>query len=241
MNESPNIARIAALIGDPARALMLQALMSGRALTASELAAVAGIAKATASSHLAQLVSGGLIVARAEGRHKYLSLAGPEVAAVLENLMVLAAGQGTVRAVNVGPRDPALRQARHCYNHLAGSRGVQAYDSLAARGAFDHGPQGMGLTPAGAAIFTALGLDPAHLTAASTPLCRDCLDWSERRHHLSGRLGRALLAHILAIGWAKPVPASRALQFSSAGSAAFDRAFPHNLTAFVLDAPALSP
>jgi DNA-binding transcriptional ArsR family regulator len=182
MQDSPNIARAAALIGDPARALMLQALMSGRALTASERAETAGVSKATASSHLAQLQAGALITARPEGRHKYLSLAWPAVTRALESLMVLAAGQGA-RIPKTGPRDPALRQTRACYNHLAGTRGVQAYDSLIARGAFTHAAGGLNLTAAGAHIFTEKGLDPALLTAPQTapqtaqktPLCRDCL------------------------------------------------------------------
>ena len=236
MSESPNIARLAALIGDPARALMLQALMSGRALTASELATTAGIGKATASSHLAQLLSGGLIRSRSEGRHKYLTLASPEVARTLEALMALAAGQGATPQTgpHTGPRDPALRQARLCYNHLAGARGVQAHDSLAARGAFAHGPDGMTLTPAGRALLTALDLDPA---PGPTPLCRTCLDWSERRHHLAGRLGRGLLAHVLRLGWAHTTPGSRVLRFTPQGAAAFDRAFPHPVGGESLDVP----
>lgn len=229
MTNGPNITRIAALIGDPARSLMLLALMSGRALTASELAACARVAKATASSHLAQLVAGGLVLARAEGRHKYMTLA-QGVPQVLESLMALAAGAGMPNAVpaplRTGPRDPDLRSARLCYNHIAGARGVQAYDSLALRGAFAQGPEGPQITPQGRAIFAEMQLDPAVFAPHKTPLCRTCLDWSERRHHLAGRLGRALLAHVLSQGWARVATGSRVLQFTPQGVAMFDRAFP---------------
>lgn len=243
MENGPNIARIAALIGDPARALMLQALMSGRALTASELAALAGVTKATASSHLGQMVNGGLLCARSEGRHRYLTLASASVARALEGLMVLAADQGWAapKALRTGPSQPALRQARRCYNHLAGTRGVQAFDSLAARGAFGHGPLGMTLTDHGRAIFADMGLDPRVFDPHKTPLCRECMDWSERRHHLAGRLGRALLSHILTNGWARVQPESRAVVFPRAGSDVFDRVFPVQPWAFSLDAPPLSP
>jgi DNA-binding transcriptional ArsR family regulator len=155
MTDSPNIARIAALIGDTAHAQMLQALMSGRALTASELGAVVGVGKVTASFHLAPLVAGGLVTARPEGRHKYLSLGSAAVARTLESLMTPAAGQGAGRdeQVRTGPRDPALRHARQCYNHIAGARGVQAYDSLAARGAFAQGSGRHGSNPQRACTF----------------------------------------------------------------------------------------
>ena len=122
MKEGPDITRIAFLIGDPARANMLTALMSGKALTASELAEEAGVTLQTASSHLSKLVEGGLVRPRRQGRHKYFSLANDDVARVLEGLMGLAAGSGHLRS-RTGPKDPALRKARICYNHLAGNMG----------------------------------------------------------------------------------------------------------------------
>lgn len=129
----PDIARLAALIGDPARANMLTALMAGRALTAGELAREAGVTPQTASGHIARLEEGGLVAIVRQGRHRYATLAGPEVAEALEALMGLAAGQGHLRS-RPGPRDPALREARVCYNHLAGDRGLQMYDALVAAG-----------------------------------------------------------------------------------------------------------
>src|SRR5512144_382875 len=129
MKAGPDISMVAALVGDPARANMLTALMSGRALTASELAQEAGITPQTASSHLAKLEAGGLIEPEKQGRHRYYRLTGSDVAQVLEGLAGLAARAGHMR-VRTGPKDPALRRARICYDHLAGDLGVQMLDSL---------------------------------------------------------------------------------------------------------------
>src|ERR1700723_1345179 len=129
MKAGPDIAMVAALVGDPARANMLTALMTGRALTASELAHEAGVTPQTASSHLAKLEAGGLIEQEKQGRHRYFRLADPDVAGVLEGLEGLAARAGHLR-VRTGPKDPALRRARVCYDHLAGDLGVQMLDSM---------------------------------------------------------------------------------------------------------------
>jgi DNA-binding transcriptional ArsR family regulator len=225
MREGPDIARVAALIGDPSRAAMLSALIDGRALTAGELAEEAGVGLPTASAHLARLVEGGLAVARRQGRHRYYALAGGEVAAALEALMGLAAGQGHLRT-RPGPRDPALRRARVCYNHLAGEMGIDAYDSLLARGFLVLSASGIGPSPEGRGFFASLGVDLPALEAARAPLCRECLDWSERRAHLAGSLGRAMLGRILAAGWASRDPASRAVLFTPEGLRRFARAFP---------------
>ena len=129
MKAGPDIAMVASLVGDPARANMLTALMTGRALTASELAQEAGITPQTASSHLAKLEAGGLIEPEKQGRHRYYRLTGPDVAGVLEGLAGLAARAGHMR-VRTGPKEPALRRARICYDHLAGDLGVQMLDSM---------------------------------------------------------------------------------------------------------------
>jgi DNA-binding transcriptional ArsR family regulator len=225
MKQGPDIARIAALIGDPARANILTALMAGRALTATELAQEAGVTAQTASAHLARLEQGGLLQVRRQGRHKYASLASDDVAALLESLMGLAAKTGVLRT-RPGPRDAALRHARVCYNHLAGSLGVQMYNSLAARDCLTATDGGLTLTPQGRDFATRFGIDLAALEARRTPLCRDCLDWSERRSHLAGSLGRAFLSQIEGKGWAKRDPASRAVAFTPAGEKAFAAAFP---------------
>lgn len=222
MKDGPDLARIAALIGDPARANMLTALLAGAALTVTELANESGITVQTASGHLARLAAGGLVAARMSGRHKYFALAGPEVAGVLESLLGLAAARGHLRH-RPGPRDEGLRAARVCYDHLAGAAGVQLHDSLVARGHLLLGQDGPVLTEPGRAFLAGLGLS---LAPSRRPLCRQCLDWSERRNHLAGALGAALLQHMLGQTWIRRPEGGRLLQFSDQGRRAFDAAFP---------------
>ncbi len=225
MKEGPDIARLAALIGDPARANMLTALLSGKALTASELAEEAGVTLPTASAHLSKLDGGGLLKPRKQGRHKYFTLASDEVAGVLEALMGLAAGSGHLRS-RTGPRDPELRKARVCYNHLAGDMGIRLFDSLVARDLLAVGKAGLGLSAGGRHFMTRFGLDLDALSAGRSPLCRECLDWSERRSHLAGSLGRALLSQFEDLGWARRVEGTRIVRFTPKGETAFRRRFP---------------
>ena len=225
MKGGPDIAHIATLIGDPARANILTALMSGKALTATELAQEAGITPQTASGHLSRLEAGGLITVRRQGRHKYAGLASDKVAAVLEALMGLAAGAGHLRT-RTGPKDAALREARVCYNHLAGDRGVQMFDSLRARGFITDQGEEITLTETGAGFAQDFGIDLPLLRSKRRPLCRACLDWSERRSHLAGSLGRAFLTRMVDDGWLRRDTGSRAILFTPPGSRAFDRSFP---------------
>lgn len=227
MKEGPDIVRIAALIGDPARANMLTALMSGKALTATELAREASITLQTASSHLAKLSDGGLLALRKQGRHKYFSLANEDVAHLLENLMGLAAGAGHLRA-RTGPKDDALRKARVCYNHLAGDMGTQMFDFMIDQGHLCLSKDGIVLSPNGELFVENLGIDLDVLKAKRSPMCRECLDWSERRSHLSGNLGRALLRKFEDLGWAKRDESSRAIRFSKSGEKAFRQVFEFN-------------
>ena len=224
MKEGPDIAHIAALIGDPARANMLTALMSGKALTVSELAEESGVTIQTASSHLAKLDEGGLLRPRKQGRHKYFALANDDVAHVLEALMGLAAGSGHLRK-RTGPRDAALRQARVCYNHLAGDMGTRMFDSLVAKGHLVRNRDGLRLTDAGADLAAELRIDLVALRDKRTPLCRECLDWSERRSHLAGSLGRAFLSRFEELGWVERDQKTRIVTFSKAGSQAFEGLF----------------
>ncbi|MBL8807811.1 MAG: winged helix-turn-helix transcriptional regulator [Rhodospirillales bacterium] len=212
---------MAAVIGDPARANMLAALMAGQALTAGELAGEAGVTPQTASGHLARLVDAGLLLVEVQGRHRYYRIAGPEVAEALETLLVLAERTGRTR-VRPGPRDEALRAARRCYDHLAGSAGVALYDALVARGDLALARDGLAPSAAGRARFAAFGIDMGDLEGRRRPLCRACLDWSERRPHLAGALGAALLQAFLSRGWLKPDAKSRAMVFSPGGRAAFE-------------------
>jgi DNA-binding transcriptional ArsR family regulator len=243
MKDAPNIARIAALIGDPARANMLVALMQGGALTVSELSAEAGVGLATTSSHVAQLQAGGLITARKSGRHKYLELASGDVAALVEQLMALSGvlSGATPLRHKPGPKDAAMRHARVCYDHLAGATGVQLYQSLTQRGYLAHGADGLALSPTGVAFAQDFGVAPHDLRPGRPALCRDCLDWSMRKSHLAGRFGRALLVQMEIKGWLKRQPASRTIVFSTKGQAAFDQAFPSNFAGVPLDAAPDSP
>jgi DNA-binding transcriptional ArsR family regulator len=225
MKEGPDISRIGALIGDPARANMLTALMGGQALTASELAGAAGVTLQTASTHLSRLEGGGLVAQRKQGRHRYFALADDGVGLLLENIMGFAADRGLMRT-RPGPKDPALRKARVCYNHLAGDFGVRMFDRLVADGAVALDSEEAALTPSGEARIAGIGIDLAALKTQRRPLCRTCLDWSERRSHLSGSLGEALLARFIADGWAKREKDSRAIRFTAEGERRFLALFP---------------
>ena len=216
MKEDPDIVRIAALVGDPARANMLLALMSGRALTPTELSIEAGITPQTASFHISKLQEGGLLTLRKQGRHRYLALASQDVADVLERLMVLAEGAGHVR-IRTGPKDASLRRARVCYNHLAGEFGTAIYQSLIAKDYLAVASEGLDLTDEGSRAVEAFGIDIGALRRRRAPLCRECLDWSERTSHLAGSVGRAILARIEELGWARRDPSSRAVLFTPSG------------------------
>lgn len=224
MKEGPDISRIAALIGDPARANILTALMSGKALTATELAAEAGVTVQTASAHLSKLEAGALIAHRRSGRHKYFTLGSAEVGHTLEALMGLAAGSGHLRT-RTGPRDTALREARVCYNHLAGAQGIRLYQGLLARGVVCEQGEEVRLTASGRAYLQDFGIDIAALSQAKAPMCRPCLDWSARQTHLAGSVGRAVLTRMQTLGWCHRAEGSRAIIFEARGKRAFEDVF----------------
>jgi DNA-binding transcriptional ArsR family regulator len=233
MKAGPDIAMVASLVGDPARANMLTALLSGRALTATELAHQAGITPQTASSHLSKLETGGLIEPEKQGRHRYYRLTGPDVAGVLEGLAGLAARAGHMR-LRTGPKDPALRRARICYDHLAGDLGVQMLDSMKKQRLVHHDKQAIELTAEGRRFMAkALQIDAEALVHQRRPLCKACLDWSERRHHLAGTLGAALMTRFTELKWAArdPAPGSRVVNFSRAGEKRFAALFGEDLNA----------
>ena len=218
---------VASLVGDPARANILTALMSGRALTASELAHQAGVTPQTASSHLAKLEAGGLIAQEKQGRHRYYRLSDPDVAFVLEGLEGLAARAGHLR-VRTGPKDPALRHARVCYDHLAGDLGVQMLDSMKRQRLVRQRKQDIELTAEGEQFLnTTLQISTDALAHPRRPLCRACLDWSERRHHLAGTLGAALLTRFTELKWAArdTAPGSRVVNFTRSGEKRFAALF----------------
>jgi len=221
MRDGPDIARVAAAIGDHARAEVLAALMADRACTASELAVLAGVGKATISAHLAKLRGVGLISVEQQGRHRYFRLADPDVGRLLESLMGVAYRAGAVRLVS-SPRDPALRRARVCYDHLAGEQGVRVYECLVRLSALRRRGDSLHLTDAGRSWFRRLGIDVEQVAQQKRVFCRPCLDWSERRMHLAGALGKAFLERIEELGWVRRVSRSRVLVFSPRGERSLD-------------------
>lgn len=220
MREEPEIAQTASLIGDPARATMLSLLMSGQALTASELAREAGVTPQTASGHLARLLAGGLLAVVKQGRHRYFRLAGPEVATGIEALFGLSQHAGQ-RRFRPGPKDPEMRRARVCYDHLAGEYGVALFERLTREGIVGLEAGGLVITARGERPLADFGLDMPALRRSSRPVCRACLDWSERRSHLAGALGAQLLDRMLALGWARRIAGARALRFTARGEREF--------------------
>ena len=225
MKAGPDIALVASLVGDPARSNMLTALMSGKALTASELAQEAGVTPQTASSHLAKLEAGGLVEPEKQGRHRYYRLTGPDVAAVLEGLMGLAARVGHLR-VRTGPKDPALRRARVCYDHLAGDLGVQMLDAMTRRQLVRRTKDEITLTSEGEKfVARKLQIDVADIAHARRPLCKSCLDWSARRSHLAGTLGAAILNRLYELKWASRAPGNRIVNFTRNGEKQFSALF----------------
>lgn len=210
------VAEVAALVGDVARANILSALMGGQALTASELAHRAGVTPQTTSGHLAKLLDGELIALEKQGRHRYFRIASPDVAQTIHALMNLAAG-GPRRHYPVGPRDEALRRARTCYDHMAGRIAVSLVDAMSESGFVQLGDGAAIVTDEGRRFLAGFGLSLESEGRSRRPLCRTCLDWSERRPHLAGRLGAALLDRMLALQWVARLPDSRALGILPAG------------------------
>jgi DNA-binding transcriptional ArsR family regulator len=216
MSGFPDLALIGSLVGDPTRAAMLAELMDGRAMTAGELASRSGVSASTASTHLARLVNGGLVVAVNQGRHRYHRLGGPEVASALESLAALA----PLRA----PRDVFERQvlsglkfARSCYGHLAGFLGVGVRDRLLELELICEDGGEHRISPAGARWFDAIGVDLEAAHRARRSFARACIDWSERRPHLAGAVGDSLLTALVERGWLVRQPGERALDLTAAG------------------------
>ena len=231
MTSQSAFTEVAALAGDPARAGMLHALMDGRALTASELARVAGVTPQTASGHLARLAVAGLLAVEKQGRHRYHRLASPAVAQMVEGIMQVASGLGAARPrLVVGPRDAALRAARTCYDHLAGRLGVALADALVEGGQIELAQDGGMVTDAGVAFFDRIGIDLDSVMTRSSRrparvLCRPCLDWSERRSHIAGTIGAALCAHSFERSWIRRNNGTRAVTITPKGQRIFREEF----------------
>jgi DNA-binding transcriptional ArsR family regulator len=225
MSHGPNIAEVGALVGDPARANMLVALMGGRALTAKELAFAAGVSPQTTSGHLARLADAHLLTCIRQGRHRYYRVASPLVARMLESITLVSAIEAPPRHRPRSPGDDALRLARTCYDHLAGRLGVALADALVGRGAVVLSDDGGEVTQEGAAFLEdRLALDLAAIPRRRA-FCRPCLDWSERRLHLAGALGAALAGRCFALGWIERIRDSRAVAITAPGQDALKEVF----------------
>ncbi|NOU52281.1 helix-turn-helix transcriptional regulator [Pseudoalteromonas sp. JBTF-M23] len=216
----PNIAYLGALVGDVARSKMLTALMSGKALTATELSLEANITPQTASSHLMKLVDSELITVRKQGRHKYFQLKDIQVAELIEKMLNMSASMAHT-SIATGPTDERLKRSRICYDHLAGELGVQLFDTLQSNGWIVEAQDTLTLTQLGLGFFSELGFDIATTKKSRRPLCKACLDWSERRSHLAGYLGKWVLSDVLERKWAHQHLDSRAIEFTSHGLKAF--------------------
>lgn len=226
-----DIAPVAALMGDPARAAMLTALLDARALAAGELADLAGVSAATASEHLTRLLGGGLVTVTSQGRHRYYRLAGHGVAAAIEALSHLSQPL-PVRSLRQSRQAAALAQARTCYGHLAGRAGVALLDALLAGGFLvNHGvepasgaapraqpgPAELEVTVTGEATFAAFGVNVLNVRTTRRRFAGACLDWTERRPHLNGALGAAITARLLELRWIERGSHRRAVQVTAAG------------------------
>ena len=226
--QGADIAPVAALMGDPARAAMLTALLDDRALAAGELANLAGVSPATASEHLTRLRGGGLVTVVRQGRHRYYRLAGHRVAAAIEALSHLSQ-PAPVRGLRRSRQAAALAQARTCYDHLAGRAGVALLDALLAGGVLvgngatgaalqaHAGPAGLDVTAAGEATLDAFGVNVPNVRTSRRRFAGACLDWTERRPHLNGALGAAITARLLELRWIERGAHGRAVRVTPAG------------------------
>jgi DNA-binding transcriptional ArsR family regulator len=214
------IAEIAALAGDPARANILTALLDGRAMTATELAYAARVTPQTTSAHLGKLVEAGLITATPSGRHRYFRLASTNVAHMLESIVAVA-GDNRPRFRPLSRQAAALRDARVCYDHLAGRLGVAIADAMARCGYLVLEDEGGRVTDAGQRFLAGLGIDLRIAGKGRRHLCRACLDWTERRPHIGGAIGAALAERWLALGWIERAKDSRAVRLTPAGECGF--------------------
>lgn len=223
-----SFAEIGALVGDPARANMLEALMDRRALTAKELAVRAGVSPQTASGHLSKMLAVGLITMERHGRHHYHSLASAEIARMLEGMQQVASTQNVRhagRTIRTGPRDAAMRVARGCYDHMAGQLAVNVADAMISRGHIEFEGDGGSVTGKGKLFLAEFGIDVAAAAQSKRVFCRPCLDWSERRYHLAGSVGAALMQRSLELKWVKRQDSTRALAITRAGQVGFHQAF----------------
>jgi DNA-binding transcriptional ArsR family regulator len=228
MANTNQIAEIASLIGEPARAAMLAVLVDDKALTATELAREAGITRQTASTHLARLVSGCLLKVEKRGRQRLHRLATPEVARMLEGIMQIAMTH-EIQQRSSNPKEVALRAARTCYDHIAGRLGVAIAEGLVAQGALELDDEAAVLTEHGIRLLREIGitlpLPDTRSSRSARPVCKPCVDWSERRPHLGGKVGAMICVHCIEKGWVRRIGGTRALMTTPIGRLAFRNLF----------------
>lgn len=232
MVSAANLAEVAALVGDPARANMLVALLDGQALTAGELAFFARVTPSTASAHLARLVDAQILSVAAQGRHRYFRLASPLVARMLEGISLVSTLKPPGRYRPPSARDDALCLARTCYDHLAGRLGVAIAGALVARGHVVLDDDGGVVTESGAVLLARLGIDMTALQRRrGGAFCRPCMDWSERRPHLAGAVGAGIAACLLEAGWIERMRDTRAVRIPPRGRLFLEETFGIDLAA----------
>jgi len=224
MTADVRMAEVAALVGDPARANILAALMGGRALTAGELAHAAGVSPQTTSGHLGKLNDGQLIACVKQGRHRYYRIATHRVAEMLEGIMAVVA-DSPPRHRPPSKLDDAMRTARTCYDHFAGKLGVGLTDALCAHGHVALSDDGGEVTDSGVAFFEEFGVDLAAARSRKRIFCRPCLDWTERRPHLGGSVGAILAQRCFDLGWVERMRDGRALVVTRAGCRGLNESF----------------
>src|SRR5262245_54855007 len=216
---------VAALVGDTARATMLSALMSGQALTGSELASCANIGRSTASEHLARLVDARLLTVTRKRQFSYYRIASPLVATMLDSINAVAATHGPPRYQPRSALEASLRSARTCYDHIAGEVGVAIADALIANGSIILDDDGGEVTDSGARLLARFGADLAVKSGSKRIFCRPCLDWSERRYHVAGHVGAEICCRCLEYGWLERERATRALRLTASGERGLDDSF----------------
>jgi DNA-binding transcriptional ArsR family regulator len=216
---------VAALVGDTARSTMLAALMGGQALTGSELAARARISKSTASGHLGKLVGARLLAVTQKRRNRYYRIASPLVARMLEGIKAVAAIEVPPRYQPRSLQDDRLRHARTCYDHLAGHLGVAIADALAAKGCVVLSEDGGEVTESGLHFLSVFGAVLTSESGSRRIFCRPCLDWSERRYHVAGRVGAEILRCCLELGWIRRESDTRAVRITPAGQIGLRKTF----------------
>jgi DNA-binding transcriptional ArsR family regulator len=235
MSEVLDMAAVAALVGDPARANILCALLDGRALTASELAYAAHVTPQTASGHLGKLSAARLVVPAQQGRHRYYRLAGAHVAAMLESISAVAAiAPPRLKPIRI---DETMRKARMCYDHIAGELGVALADSLQQHHHIELADDGGIVTESGEVFFHKIGIDLSAARGSRRAFCRPCVDWSERRAHLAGAVGAAIARRLMELRWIARKRDTRALSITPVGWGKIEQTFGCSLHGYTPQPP----